>query len=138
MVLPGCASRGGRTYKDSEVRTAQRVQKGVVADVTEVMVEDDPSLFGATAGGVAGGVLGSLLGGGRGRALFAVGGAAVGALAGAATESQLRKYRALQITVDLDGGDTLVVVQAPDESFVRGDRVRLITGGGGSARVQHI
>ena len=38
MVLSGCSSRGGRTYKDSEVRTMQRVPQGPVTDVTEVRV----------------------------------------------------------------------------------------------------
>lgn len=138
MILSGCASRGGRTYSDSEVRNMQRVQNGTVTDVTEVMVEDDPSLVGPAIGGVAGGVIGSLFGSGTGRTLATIGGAALGAVAGAFTESGLRRYKALQVTMRLDNGDTLVVVQGLDEAFVKGDRVRVITTGDGKARVQHV
>lgn len=116
----------------------QRVQQGTVTDVTEVMVEDDPSLVGPALGGVAGGVIGSLFGAGTGRTLATIGGAALGAVAGAFTESGLRRYKALQITMRLDNGDSLVVVQGLDDTFVRGDRVRVLTTDNGNARVQHI
>lgn len=138
MVLPGCASRGGRTYTDGEVRQVQRVQQGTVLDVTEVMVSEDSSLLGPTIGGVAGGVIGSLFGHGTGRTLAVIGGAAIGALTGAAVESGVRRYKALQITMQMDNGDSLVVVQGFDEFFIKGDRVRVITTGDGGARVQHI
>lgn len=138
MALPGCASRGGRTYTDGEVRRAQQIHSGTVLEVTEVMVEEDPSFLGPTIGGVAGGVLGSLFGHGRGRTLAAIGGAAIGMLTGAAVESGVRRYKALQITMQMDNNENLVVVQGYDDIFVKGDRVRVITGDDGSARVQHL
>ena len=138
MLLPGCASRGGKTYSDGDVRTVQRVNQGTVVDVTEVMVEEDPSIVGPVVGGVAGGVIGSLFGAGTGRTLMTLGGAAVGALAGGAAEYGLRRYKATQITMEMDSGETLVVVQGNDELFVRGDRVRVLQTGEGRARVQHL
>lgn len=140
MILPaGCASRGGRTYKDSEVRRAQQVRTGTVLDVTDVMVEEDPSLLGPSVGGVAGGVLGSLIGSGRGRTLAILGGAALGALGGAAVESGVRRYNAVQLTVSMDDNkESLSVVQGQGDVFIKGDRVRVVVGGDGSARVQHI
>ena len=78
----GCASRDGKTYSDGDVRKVQRVSVGTVVDVTEVMVEDDPSLVGPIIGGVAGGVVGSLFGAGAGKTLATLGGAAIGAVAG--------------------------------------------------------
>ncbi|MDR2161515.1 MAG: glycine zipper 2TM domain-containing protein [Desulfovibrio sp.] len=138
LILPaGCASRGGRTYGDAEVRKVQTVQYGTVLDVTEVMVEEDPSFIGPAIGGATGGVLGSLLGRGTGRTLFIIGGAALGALMGAAGEAGMRRYPAVQLTVELENGQTLVVVQGNDEVFVKGDPVRLLQSGDGSARVQH-
>ena len=138
MVLPGCASRGGKTYSDGDVRTVQRVNQGTVVDVTEVMVEEDPSIVGPLVGGVAGGVIGSLFGAGTGRTLMTLGGAAVGALAGGAAEYGVRRYKATQITMEMDNGETMVVVQGNDDFFVRGDRVRVIQTGEGRARVQHL
>ncbi len=137
FFMAGCASRGGKTYSDGDVRSIQRVQTGTVTDVTEVMVESDSSLVGPILGGVTGGVLGSLLGGGSGKVLFAVGGATAGALAGGAGEAALRRYPANQITVELDSGGYIVVVQGNEDFFVKGDRVRILTTGENKARVQH-
>ncbi len=141
-VLSGCASRDGKTYNDGDVRKVQHVTAGTVVDVTEVMVEDDPSLVGPIVGGVAGGVVGSLFGAGTGRTLFTLGGAALGAMAGGAGEAALKRYPANQITIELDSGEFIVVVQGYEDFFVKGDRVRVITMGktpdeATSARVQH-
>ena len=138
LVLSGCASRGGTTYSDGEVRQVQTVQYGTVVDVVDVMVEEDPSIVGPLVGGVAGGVLGSLFGSGTGRTLFTLGGAALGAIAGGATEYQMRRYKAMQLTMELDDGGTIVVVQGYQEFFVKGDKVRIVSMGDGRARVQHI
>lgn len=136
FLLAGCASRGGETYSDSEVRSVQSVEYGVVTDVRVVQIEEDPSMLGPAIGGVAGGVLGSLIGHGAGRTLATLGGAAVGALAGAGVESQVRKYSADEITVDTEGGKTVVIVQSQDDYFAAGDRVRIVYSGQ-NARVQH-
>lgn len=138
LALPGCSSRGGKTYGDGDVRQVQTVEYGTVVDVTEVMVEEDPSIVGPLIGGVAGGIVGSMFGAGTGRTLMILGGSAIGALAGGAAEYKLRRYKANQITMELESGDTLVVVQGNDEFFVRGDRVRIINTGEGRARVQHL
>ena len=136
LVLPACASRGGRTFSEGEVRQAQGVTFGTVSDVTDVQVASDPSGLGAVVGGVAGGILGSMIGGGRGNTLAILGGAAAGAAGGHVLEGQARNYSAAQITVNLDNGTTIVVVQGHDEFFRVGDRVRVLSTGQGSARVQ--
>ena len=133
MMLPACASRGGRTYSDGEVRQAQSVQYGVVANVENVRVEEDPKGLGLVLGGVAGGILGNMVGGGRGRTLATLGGAAGGTMA----ESAMRDYNALQLTIDLENGSTIVVVQGIDDHFTTGDRVRVVSSANGAARVQH-
>lgn len=138
LMLSGCASRGGKTYSDGEIRQVQSVQYGTVVDVVEVMVEEDPSIVGPAIGGVAGGVIGSLFGAGTGRTLFTLGGAALGALAGGATEYSVRRYKATQLTMELENGQSYVVVQGNEEYFVKGDRVRIVQTGQGRARVQHL
>ncbi|MDR2075820.1 MAG: glycine zipper 2TM domain-containing protein [Desulfovibrio sp.] len=137
LILSGCASRGGRTYKDSEVRSVQTIQLGTILSVNDVLVEEDPSFVGPAIGGVAGGVLGSLLGRGSGRTLTILGGAALGAVLGGAGESAMRRYHATELTVELDDGQTIVVVQGNDDIFVSGDKVRVLHTGEGTARVQH-
>lgn len=137
MMLPACASRGGRTYSDGEVRQAQTVRYGVVTNVEQVRVEEDPKGIGTVLGGVAGGILGNMIGGGRGRTLATLGGAAAGAVAGTAAESAMTGYNALQLTVDLENGSTVVIVQGTDDYFAVGDRVRVISSASGQARVQH-
>ena len=137
LVMQGCASRGGKTYSDDEVRSVQSLQYGTIVNVSDVMVAEDPSIIGPVLGGVAGGVLGSLVGSGTGRTLAILGGAAVGALAGGAGEYAVRKYEATELTIELENGRTIVVVQGNDEFFVTGDKVRVLMTGEDKVRVQH-
>jgi outer membrane lipoprotein SlyB len=69
--------------------------------------------------------------------LFTLGGAGLGSAAGANADAFKRRYRATQITMELESGSVLVVVQGNDDYFVRGDRVRILGLGDDRARVQH-
>lgn len=131
-------SCGGKRYSDGSLRESQAVRHGVVLDVTEVMVAEDPSLIGPAIGLAAGGLLGSAFGAGTGRTLFVLGGAALGADVGGGIDYRTRNYKALQITMELDNGNVLMVVQGYDELFVRGDEVRIIVIDEERARVQHL
>ena len=135
LALPAC---GGKRYSDGNLRESQAVRYGVVVDVTEVMVEEDPSLVGPAVGLAAGGLIGSAFGAGTGRTLFILGGAALGADVGGGIDYRTRRYKALQLTMELDNGNILMVVQGYDELFVRGDEVRIIVIDEERARVQHI
>lgn len=134
LIASGC---GSKKFSDGDVRGVDGVYHGTVIDVTEVMVVEDPSLVGPLIGAGVGGLLGSAFGGGTGRTLFVLGGAAFGAAVGGAKDSLTRQYKALQLTMELDNGRVLVVVQGYDEYFVRGDSVRIISLGEDRARVQH-
>jgi outer membrane lipoprotein SlyB len=63
-------------------------------------------------------------------------GAVVGGLAGAAAEEGLTRKDGLEITVKLDNGSMIAVVQEADEQFHPGERVRLVESGG-TTRVTH-
>jgi outer membrane lipoprotein SlyB len=65
----------------------------------------------------------------------AIGGAVVGGLVGSAIEENATRQPGLEITVRLDSGRMIAVTQAADEPFYPGDRVRLLTGYDGTARV---
>ncbi|QHI68182.1 outer membrane lipoprotein [Tichowtungia aerotolerans] len=136
-LATGCvSSKSGEVYSRDQARQSMTVRLGTVEFVKEVLVEGSKSGLGAAAGGIAGGVAGSTIGGGKGSTLAALGGAALGALAGHAAEEKLTKFNGLEITVKLDNGDVLAVVQEDDVMFAVGDRVRVLTGRDGTTRVE--
>jgi outer membrane lipoprotein SlyB len=131
------SSCGGKQYADGDLRDVEAVRPGRVADVAEVLVKEEKSLAPAVAGGVIGGMLGSCFGMGTGREIFALAGVAAGVYLGHGSDATYRFYPAVQLTVELDGGRTIMVVQGDTEYFVRGDRVRVVGLGDGRAVVQH-
>ena len=136
MLSAGCTTYSGNTYSGSQVRSAQTVQYGTVVSVQPVTLEEDrPAVLGTVGGGVVGGVLGNMVGGGRGKTLATIAGAALGAAGGYAGEKALTKQNGLEITVELENGQQLSIVQAADQQFSPGERVRVLRGSDGSARV---
>lgn len=135
-LLSGCASsNSGEVYSRDQARRTQTVQLGTVQFVKNVQIEGTKSGVGAIGGGVAGGVLGSTVGAGKGSVLAAVGGAALGAVGGTVAEEKLTKKAGLEITVKLDSGSSIAVVQEADVMFSVGERVRVLTGSDGTTRV---
>lgn len=137
-TLVGCASsKSGSAYTRDQTRQEMVVRTGVVESVREVQIEGTKSGIGAATGAVAGGVGGSHIGGGKGEIVGAVVGAVVGGVAGAAVEEGVTRKTGLEITVRLDNGQlTAIVQEAAGETFRAGDRVRLLSGNGGT-RVTH-
>lgn len=137
LLAAGCAApRGGADYRGYETRQAQTVQFGVVESIRNVRIQSQDSGVGATSGAVLGGLAGSTVGGGRGSIAGAVAGAVVGGIAGSAIERDANQQQGIEITVKLEGGKLIAVVQGADENFRPGDRVRVLTGPGGT-RVTH-
>ncbi len=131
LLLAGCpASLSGAAYTRDQARQAQEVQMGVVEAVREVTIEGTKSPVGPAAGAAIGGIAGSTLGSGRGSTVGAIVGAVAGGVAGAAIEEGVTRQTGLEITVKLDNGRVIAVVQAADERFHPGERVRVLTGGG--------
>lgn len=136
LVLSGCpASMSGSAYTRDQARQAQDVQLGYVESVRQVMIEGTKSGVGAVSGAALGGVAGSTIGKGRGQVAGAIGGAVLGGVAGSAIEENVTRQPGLEITVRLDNGRMIAVTQAADEPFYPGDRVRVMTGYDGTARV---
>jgi len=127
-LLAGCASgRGGDDYERSEARRVYEVKMGVVEHVRAVKLEGTESGIGAAAGGLVGGIAGSSVGSGRGSSIAAVLGAVVGGIAGAATEEGTTRKAGVEVTLRLDSGRTIAIVQEDKgEQFVVGERVRLL------------
>ena len=135
LVLVGCASsRSGDAYSRDQTRHEMTVRMGVVESVRDVAMEGTKSGAGTFAGAAVGGVAGSTMGGGKGHIVGAIVGAVLGGMAGSAIEENATKKNALEITVKLDGGQLIAVVQEMGETFYPGDRVRVLSGSG-STRV---
>ncbi|MFP4154260.1 MAG: glycine zipper 2TM domain-containing protein [Halothiobacillaceae bacterium] len=135
-LLSGCASSlSGGTYNRADARQVMTVEYGTVQSVRPVRIEGTRTPIGAGAGALAGGILGSTIGGGTGRALATVGGAVAGGMAGAAIEEGATRQQGLEITIRLDSGRTISVVQAADQVFSPGERVHVTMARNGTARV---
>lgn len=137
LILAGCASsRSGDVYTRNQARQEMLVRTGIVESIREVTMEGTKSGAGTFAGAAVGGVAGSNVGGGKGQIVGAIIGAVVGGLTGSAIEEGVTKKSALEITVKLDGGQLIAVVQEMGENFNPGERVRVLSGSG-STRVTH-
>ncbi len=136
LFIMGCASSmSPDTYSRDQAQKVQTVHEGEVIMVREVMIEGTKSGLGTIAGGAMGGVLGSAVGGGSGRRMAIVGGAIAGGLAGSALEEEVTRQKGLEITVEMDNGEVVSIVQAADRDFVVGDRVKVLMRPDGSGRV---
>jgi outer membrane lipoprotein SlyB len=137
VILVGCASsNSGDVYTREQTRQVEHIKMGVVESVRQVKIEGTDSAFGTIAGGAVGGVAGNAIGNGRARGLTTVIGAVAGALAGKAAEEGLTKKDGVEITVKLESGELVAVVQEATEEFHPGDKVRLLENGG-VTRVSH-
>lgn len=138
VLFAGCAaSNSGDVYRRDQTRQAQTVKMGVVESVRMVKIEGTKSHVGTVAGAVVGGVAGSTVGEGKGSIIGAVVGAVAGGLAGSAIEEGVTRKDGLEITVKLDNGTMLAIVQeAAGETFHPGERIRVLEGGG-ETRVSH-
>jgi outer membrane lipoprotein SlyB len=122
--LAGCASNlSGESYNRSEARTLQTVEYGIIEYLRPVQIEGTKTPIGAGAGAAVGGIAGSAVAGG---------------MAGAAIEEGVTRTQGVEITVRLNSGQTIAVVQglSPNERFSVGERVRVLYGGQ-NTRVAH-
>ncbi len=135
--LAACASsNSGSVYSRDDARKVQTVKTGVVESVRSVKLEGTKTPIGTVAGGAIGGIAGGSIGHGSGSAIGAVIGAVAGGLAGSAVEEGVTRKDALEITVKLDGGSMIAIVQEADEQFHAGDKVRIVENGE-TSRVTH-
>ena len=113
LLMGACASsNSGGVYQRGEARQIQTVKTGVVESVRQVKLEGTKTPIGGGAGAVVGGI------------------------AGAAAEEGLTRKDGIEVTVKLDSGNLIAVVQEADEQFSPGDKVRIVESGG-VARVTH-
>ena len=138
LILGGCAYPyyGPQAYPGYQAMGEQSVRFGVVESVRPVAITPPDTGLGAATGAIAGGVAGSHVGGGSGQVVGALGGAILGGVIGSNIEHSANTRPGVEITVLLDSGHYISVVQEATEEFRPGDRVRVL-GGRGAVRVTH-
>ncbi|MDP1683085.1 MAG: glycine zipper 2TM domain-containing protein [Burkholderiales bacterium] len=132
----GCADMGGlggTTYGESSGTTAgQSDRYGTITHLENVQVDDKYKLgVGTAAGAVAGGILGSQVGDST---TATVAGAVLGGLAGTYAESKYKKQDAQKVTVNMNTGGSVTILQPVDGRLRNGMHVR-VEGSGENARV---
>lgn len=136
VVLTGCAtqSRSAGVYRAGEASVEQTVRFGTVESIRQVTIQRDSKGVGVVAGGAVGGIAGSSVGDGKTGQVGAVLGAVLGGLAGQAIEERANQVPGVEITVRLESGRLIAIVQEDDQSLRAGDKVRLV-GTGGSVKL---
>ena len=132
LVLSACASSSPDVIKRGDAQRMAQVEDGVVLSVRTVVVDGSQSGIGATVGGVVG-AIGGYGGSGVQREAQVLGVLAgvAGAAAGNAIERLTTREDAVEILVQLKGGDRRAIVQAKAaEVLAAGDAVIIVTTGG--------
>lgn len=131
VTVAGCATGlGGGDYERAEARRVINVRMGIVESVRPVKLEGTKSPVGTLGGAAVGGIAGSTIGQGKGAAIGAVLGAVAGGLAGSAAEEGITRKQGIEVTVKMDNGEMLAVVQEDGgEKFMPGERIRLLQDG---------
>jgi len=130
-MFAGCATSDPDMISRDNVQTMSQVQDGVVLSVRKVTVDGSQSGVGAAVGGVVGAIGGSAGSGvQRESQVLGVLAAVAGAAAGNAAERLVTKEDALEILVQLKGGERRAIVQAKGgQNFEPGDAVIIVTTG---------
>ncbi|MBT0569448.1 hypothetical protein KIK84_03860 [Curvibacter sp. CHRR-16] len=131
-MLAACASSSPDVIQRSDTQRLSQVQDATVLSVREVTVDGSQSGAGAAVGGVVG-AIGGYSGSGVQREAQVLGilAGVAGAAAGNAIERLSTKETALEIILQLKGGERRSIVQAKgSETFAPGDAVIMVTTGG--------
>ncbi len=136
IMATACASsKSGKVYSRGETQHIQTVKVGTVIAVDDVLIEGTKTPIGAAAGTIAGGVIGAGSGDSSGDRVRGVIGAVVGGVVGAAAEEGFTRRKGQEITIELDGGDVISIVQEADQRIAVNDTVRILTQPDGTKRV---
>lgn len=131
LVLVACASSSPDVIQRGDAQRMAQVQDGVVLSVRPVTVDGSQSGLGGAAGGVVG-AIGGYAGSGvqRESQILGVLAGVAGAAAGNALERLATREEAVEILVQLKGGERRAIVQAKaGEVLAAGDPVVIVTTG---------
>lgn len=139
ILFTGCQTPlTSSSYQRQDARQMQTVLLGTVLSVNDVTIEGKPGAIGTISGAAAGVAVGQSIGQGTGKTAATIIGGAAGAIAGGVAEQKITTKKGIEITVKLDDGRTVAVVQeqSPGEFFKPGDAVQILQMQDGTARVK--
>lgn len=138
LVLSGCTfPSSAPMVSRSQVGNVQSLDLGLVVAVRDVVVDGEKTLLGISGGAAIGGAAATPGTYSTGAILAQAGAAVVGAVAGSAVEEMATREQAQELTIEMDGGKVIVIIQeTPDGKFRQGDRVQINSGGWGPASVR--
>ena len=131
-TLGACATSSPDVIQRGDAQRMAQVEDGVVLSVRPVVVDGSQSGIGATVGGVVGAIGGYSASGVQreGQILGVLAGVA-GAAAGNLVERMSTREEAIELLIQLKGGERRAIVQAKGgEVLTAGDAVILVTTGG--------
>ena len=135
LITAGCANLDTNSYGYAQGREVAQTYFGTVLESRTVKIAGHAGAVGAGIGSVIGG---AAAGAGSGEWGYGILGATVGALLGAGAEKlSTGDSQGVEVTVKLDNGQVLTIVQGGNEQFNSGDRVKVITHGNAGSRVTH-
>ena len=132
LGLAACVPMPGpAVYWPGQASRAQSVEFGVVESVRDVRIAGYQTSAGAVSGAMVGSIAGSYAGGSwNANAVGSIIGAILGGVVGSAMEEGATARPGVEITVRLESGALVAVVQSPEEpAFKAGDRVRVLSDG---------
>lgn len=136
-LVSGCADMGslggGPDYGERSGTVANQSDRdGYITALENIEVDDDYKFgIGTVVGAVAGGLLGAKVSDGT---VGTVAGAAVGAAAGTVAQSKMSNTDAQRVTVQMQTGGQVVIVQPVNSGLSDGMEVR-VEGSGETGRV---
>lgn len=131
-ALSGCATQGQNRYSYQDVGRATAVEFGTIIASRPVDIKGQNTGVGGAVGAAAGGLALSNVGRGSGNLAAILGGALVGAAAGAIAEQAMSDRVGIEYVVTLANGKTITIVQEQaqgDKVFGPGERVMVQTSG---------
>ncbi len=141
LVWAGCTfPSSGPMVSRAQVGNMQTLDLGQIVAVRYVVVDGERTILGISGGAALGGAAahpGSYSTAGTGEIVAQAAAGVAGAILGSAAEEAVTREKAQELTIELDNGNVVVIIQEiPDGPFRQGDRVQVNHGGWGLATVR--
>ena len=136
-LLAGCAgpNTAGERYSRRDTLRTMQVRQGEILMIVPVVIDGHSTRLGLVGGAAIGHAVGDKLGEGSSSHVAGAIGAVGGAIAGQAIEKKITEQDGLEITIELDSGKIIAIVQEATVEFSEGERVRVLASRGDRARV---
>lgn len=130
LIVTGCTTPdSANVYNKGEMRRKASVRSGVIEQIRQVKMEDAMGI-GTVSGAAIGGIAaGSNIGRGSGSVVAGIVGVLLGGILGDKIERGITRKEALEITVRMQNGERLVIVEDADIALQQGQAVDVIDDG---------